>query len=302
MTSDARLNVIDLNGKVAVISGASRGIGRKCALALAGHGCNIVIAAKSVIAKPGLPGTIFTVAAEVRALGVEVLALEMDLRKLDQIEKGVEKIVEKFDRIDIVVNNASALWWHTIEETPMKKFDLIMAINTRGAFALTKFCLPYIVKNGWGRVISMSPPVTFRTNLSGKTAYSISKMGMSLVALGIASEYKNVVTGNCLWPATVIESYASKNFKLGKREFWRKADILSDCVLGIISEDNSFTGNCLIDDEYLRSKGYEDSDFVQYRCNPSLEPPRILATSEKNVFIRRGDVRKLEKDQKKSKI
>jgi len=289
------LKLHDLTGKVAIISGSSRGIGRECALALARLGCNIVVAAKTVTPNPKLPGTIYTVAAECRALGVESLACQVDLRKLESIERCVEDTIKRFGRVDIVVNNASALWWQSIEKTPMKKFDLIMDINVRGAFALTRLCCPYMKKQGWGRVISMSPPIT-TGNLKGKTAYAISKMGMGIVALGVADEYKGVITGNTLWPATIIESYASKNFKLGTSDLWRKATIIADSTAAIICEPSSFTGNMLIDDEYLKYKGFTKKDLVQYRYNPKVEPPRLLA-KESNWMVQRGNVKKLKDDQ-----
>lgn len=296
MDSRKKLQLKDLTGKVAIISGSSRGIGRECALALARLGCNIVVAAKTVTPNPKLPGTIYTVAAEVRALGVEALACQVDLRKLESIEKCVEATIQKFGRVDIVINNASALWWQSIENTPMKKFDLIMDVNVRGSFALTRLCCPYMKKQGWGRVISMSPPVVM-SNLKGKTAYAISKTGMSIVALGVAQEYKGVITGNTLWPATIIESYASKNFKLGTTDLWRKATIIADATAAIICESSDFSGNMLIDDEYLRYKGFTKEDFVQYRYNPKVEPPRLLA-KDSNWTIQRGDVKKLKEDEK----
>jgi len=300
MSSRDKLQLKDLTGKVAIISGSSRGIGRECALALARLGCNIVVAAKTVKPNPKLPGTIHTVAAEVRALGVESLACQVDLRKLESIERCVQDTINRFGRVDIVINNASALWWQTIEKTPMKKFDLIMDINVRGAFALTKLCCPYMKKQGWGRVISMSPPITM-SNLKGKTAYAISKMGMGVVVLGVAAEYKGVITGNTLWPATIIESYASKNFKLGTTDLWRKATIIADATAAIVCEDSSFTANMLIDDEYLKYKGFTKDDLKQYRYNPKVEPPRLLA-KESNWSIQRGDVKKLKDDQNTDKI
>jgi len=296
-SSREKLGLHDLTGKVAIISGSTRGIGRECALALARLGCNIVVAAKTVTPNPKLPGTIYTVAAEIRSLGVEALACQVDLRKLETIERCVEQTIEKFGRVDIVINNASALWWQSIEKTPMKKYDLIMDINVRGAFALTKYCVPYMRKQGWGRVISMSPPASMAADLKGKTAYVISKLGMGIVALGVADEYKGVISGNTLWPATIIESYASKNFKMGTTDLWRKATIIADATVGIICEPTSFTGNMLIDDEYLISKGFTKKDLAQYRFNPKVEPPRLLARNSK-WSIQRGDVKKLNKDMK----
>jgi len=129
----------------------------------------------------------------------------------------------------------------------MSKFDLIVSqlivrshsqvgINARGSFALTRACLPYMERQGWGRVISMSPPISTDYSVyGGHTAYNISKMGMTMVAMGVAAEYKGKnITGNSLWPATIIESLASQNFKMGERQLWRKADIIADATAAII--------------------------------------------------------------------
>merc|ERR1712166_671520 len=140
--------------------------------------------------------------------------------------------------------------------------------------------------------------------MGGHTAYNISKMGMTMVALGVAQEYEGRnITGNALWPATVIESLASINFKMGERSMWRKASIIADATVAIVSEDASFTGNALIDDEYLRSRGLLAEDFVEYRCDPEVEPPRLLAlgmestwagAGQKSLF-KRGSVQRLQK-------
>jgi len=266
-----------LEGKVAIISGATRGIGRECAFALAKQGCAIVVAAKTTSPQPTLPGTIYTVAAELEAIGARALPVKCNMLDENDIENCVKQTMEKFGRIDIVVNNASALWWQDIEDTPAKKFDLITGINARGAFLLTKACLPHMKKNGFGRVITMSPPITPR-GYAGRTAYNISKMGMTMVAMGVAEECSGYnITGNSLWPATVIESFASINFELGDRQMWRKATILSDATVAICCEDESFTGNMLIDDEYLKSRGLSDEDLVCYRYDKDTDPPRVLA-------------------------
>lgn len=296
-----------LNGKVAIVTGGSRGIGRECCLSLAKAGCSVVVAAKTTEAHPTLPGTIFTVANEVVALGARALPIKVDLRNLDSINACVAEVMEKFGRIDILINNASALWWQDIRDTPMKKYDLITSVNSRGTFAMTSACLPHMEKNGWGRVITMSPPISLGS-MAGHTAYNISKFGMTLVALGVAQEYEGKgITGNSLWPATVVESQASINFKLGDPENWRKATILADATMGIILEDDDFTGVMCIDDTYLRTRrGFEDDDLIRYRCDPDVEPPRALAGDSQGdkhyskYALRRGDVRKLGADMKRS--
>ena len=226
----------DLRGKVAIVTGGSRGVGRETCLALARCGCAVVVAAKSATPQPTLPGTIHTVAAEVEALGASALAFQLDLRDETNCVACVKAVVAKFGRVDILVNNASALWWHTIAETPTKKFDLIQSINARGAFIMTRECLPHMSNGRYGRVICMGPPLpkTYKS-YAGKTAYYMSKCGMTMVALGAAAEGEKMgagtnVTGNSLWPATIVESLASTNFQRGDRKYWRKASILADCV------------------------------------------------------------------------
>ena len=299
MTSP-QLKFPDLRGRVAIISGSSRGIGRQCALSFAKCGCNIVVTGKSTSESASLPGSIFTVAKEVEALGVKALACPLDLRDEKSIERCVADTVAHFGRVDIVVNNASALWWHTIEGTPLNKFDLITGINCRGAFHLTKLCLPHMRKNKFGRVICMSPPIqTDAAYYKGYTAYNLSKFGMTMVAMGAAAEgEEDNITGNSLWPATVIESQASINFDLGNRSTWRKASILADAALMIIG-DSKVNGRQLIDDEFLATKGQKD--FKVYRYDPNVEPPRLLVEA-KGAFVSRGDVRKVDSDRKKSKL
>eukprot|EP01000_Liburna_glaciale_P005586 NODE_549_length_921_cov_440.792431_g358_i0.p1 GENE.NODE_549_length_921_cov_440.792431_g358_i0~~NODE_549_length_921_cov_440.792431_g358_i0.p1 ORF type:complete len:256 (+),score=110.33 NODE_549_length_921_cov_440.792431_g358_i0:26-769(+) len=217
----------------------------------------------------------YTVADEIKALGSDALPFQLDMRDAAKCEECVKATVEKFGRVDTLINNASALWWHDIVDSPINKYDLITQINSRGTFAMTRACLPHMAKNGWGHVITMSPPISL-DRMAGYTAYNISKFGMTLVALGTAAEYKGKgVAGNSLWPVTVVESSASENFKLLDRKNWRKASVIADATLSIISEDPKvFTGNQLYDEEYLRSKGV--TDFTKYRCDPNHEPPAIL--------------------------
>eukprot|EP01126_Amoeba_proteus_P034840 TRINITY_DN3491_c0_g1_i10.p1 TRINITY_DN3491_c0_g1~~TRINITY_DN3491_c0_g1_i10.p1 ORF type:complete len:162 (-),score=24.98 TRINITY_DN3491_c0_g1_i10:78-563(-) len=135
-----------------------------------------------------------------------------------------------------------------------------------------------MLRQGYGRIVVMSPPISIAgDSLSGKVAYFISKYGMTLLAHGLGAEVKGSgVTVNALWPATMVESFATINHKLGERSLWRKASILADATLGIVTETNDFTGNSLIDEDYLRTrKGIQD--FKQYRCDPDVEPPRITS-------------------------
>lgn len=270
------------SGKVAIVTGASRGVGRNVALALAREGCHVVIAAKTVEADPRLPGTIYDAAEEVRALGVRALPFQLDVRDDANVEAMVERAMAEFGRIDFLVNNAGALFWKDMLSTPMKRFDLVMGVNARGAFSCTRAVLPHMVEQGFGHVLMMSPPIL--PEIAGfKIAYMISKFGMTLIAHGLAAEVadRNVAC-NALWPATMIESYATINWGLGGPAMWRKSDILADATVGIFSkEPRSFTGHALIDEDFLRSEGV--TDFTGYRCDPESEPPRIPMEGWANV-------------------
>jgi citronellol/citronellal dehydrogenase len=264
-----------LKDRVVFISGASRGIGKAVALACAKEGANVVIAAKSETAdNPRLPGTIHDVAREVEALGVKALAVKLDVRDDAACEAAVAKTVEHFGKIDVLINNAGALWWADVMETPVKKFDLIVGINVRASFVLAHAALPHMVKQRWGHIVMMSPPVD-ATAVAHHGAYAVSKLGMTMIAQAIAEEARpHNVTAHALWPATAIESFATKNFGLGGPELWRKADILADATLALLTKEPSARpGKAWIDEELLRSEGV--TDFAKYQCVPGSEPPHF---------------------------
>jgi citronellol/citronellal dehydrogenase len=265
--------VVRFAGKVAFITGASRGVGRCIALALAREGADIAIAAKTTEPNPKLPGTIYTTAAEVEEVGRRALPLRVDVRDENEVAAGVRAALERFGRIDFLVNNAGALFWQSLAETPMARFDRVFGVNVRGAFACTREVLPAMLAQEYGHILMMSPPVDTAA-AAGKVAYAISKFGMTFIAHGLAGELagRNVAC-NALWPATLIESYATINFALGSPSVWRKPDILADAVLRIFARPPaSFTGHALIDEDFLRGEG--ETDFAKYRCDPAHEPPR----------------------------
>jgi citronellol/citronellal dehydrogenase len=263
-----------LEGRVAVITGASRGIGRAIAFGLAQHGCNIVVAAKSVESTERLPGSIYTVAKEIEGLGVSALPIQIDVRDGDQIDAMAAQAMKQFGRIDILINNAGALWWKPVIETPSKRFDLVMAVNARAAFLASRAVLPSMIERKWGHIINMSPPIDLRV-IPGRVAYFISKFGMTLLTHGLAEEVRpDHIAVNSLWPVTIIESQASINWGMGTREHWRKPDILVDCVLRLVQKDPSeISGQALLDEDFLRQEGV--TDFSRYVCVPGSNPQRI---------------------------
>ncbi|HEY7425854.1 MAG TPA: SDR family oxidoreductase [Gemmataceae bacterium] len=263
-----------LKGRVAIITGASRGIGRALALGLAKAGCHIVVAAKSTTSTEKLPGSIFTVAAEVEAFGAQALPIQVDVRDAEQIESMTVKTLERFGRIDLLVNNAGALHWSSLLDTPAKRFDLVMGVNARAAFLCCRAVLPAMIRQRWGHIINMSPPLDL-SMVPGRIAYAISKLGMTLLSFGLAEEVRpHNIAVNSLWPVTIIESQASINHALGTEEMWRKPDILVDCVLRLAQKEPAeMTGQALLDEDFLRAEGV--TDFGGYACVPGTQPPRL---------------------------
>jgi citronellol/citronellal dehydrogenase len=264
----------NLQGKVAIVTGSSRGIGRALALGLAGARCSVVVAAKSSASTDKLPGSVFTVAQEVEALGVQALPVVMDVRDADQVDALAAKTLERFGRIDILINNAGALHWKNLLETPAKRFDLVMDVNARAACLCARAVLPAMIAQKWGHIINMSPPID-PSMVPGKIAYCISKFGMTLLTYGLAEELRDHhIAVNSLWPVTIIESQASINWGLGTPQQWRKPDILVDCVLRLVQKDpGSVTGKALLDEPFLRGEGV--TDFSCYACVPGTNPPPI---------------------------
>jgi citronellol/citronellal dehydrogenase len=262
-----------LKDRVVFITGASRGIGRAVALACAREGADVVIAAKTEVAEnPRLPGTIHDVAREVEALGRRAMPVKLDVRDESACEIAIAQAIERFGRIDALINNAGALGWADVTETPVKKFDLIVGINVRATFVMSHAVLPHMIERKYGHIVMMSPPVD-AAMCAHHGAYAVSKFGMTMLAHAIAGEYAgDNVTAHALWPATAIESFATKNFGLGGPEMWRKADILADATVALLArEPSARPGKAWIDEVLLREEGV--SDFSRYQCVPGVEPP-----------------------------
>ncbi len=255
----------DLKGKTLFITGASRGIGKAIALRAAKDGANVVIAAKTTEAHPKLPGTIYSAAEEIEKAGGKALACVVDVRAEDQIADAVKQAVAKFGGIDILVNNASAISLTGTTMTPMKRYDLMHNVNTRGTFACSQACIPFLAKAENPHILNLSPPLDMKAKwFAPHVAYTMAKFGMSMCVLGMAEELKpQHIAVNALWPRTVIATAAVQNL-LGGDEVMKGArspDIMADAAYAILtrsSHDPANTGNFFIDDEVLAAAGVKD--------------------------------------------
>ena len=262
---------MSFQNKTVIITGASRGIGKAIGLKLAAEGANIVIASKSIEENPKLGGTIFSAAAEMEAAGGNALAVQCDIRFEEQIQNVVDKAVEKFGGIDILINNASAINLSPTEQTEPKRFDLMYDINVRGTFMMCRACIPHLKKGTNAHILNLSPPINMDMKWFSKhLAYTISKYDMSMIALGLSAELKKYnIAANALWPRTTIATAAVNNLLGGEAlmKMSRTVDIIADAAYFILSKSSTeCTGNTFIDEEVLAKEGI--TDLSEYAVTP----------------------------------
>ena len=262
-----------LKNKTLFVSGASRGIGLAIALRAARDGTNIAIAAKTAEPHPKLKGTIYTAADDIRAAGGKALPILCDIRDEAQVIAAIDKAVAEFGGIDICVNNASAISLTDSQGTDMKRFDLMMGINTRGTFMVSKYCIPHLKKAENPHILMLSPPLDMQAKwFERSTAYTMAKFGMSMCVLGLSAELKAAgIAVNALWPRTTIATAAVGNL-LGGDAMMRASrtpEIMGDAAYVIFTKPSrDFTGRFCIDDKVLYESGVRDLE--RYRVDPSV--------------------------------
>jgi citronellol/citronellal dehydrogenase len=266
---------MSLHGKTLFISGGSRGIGLAIAVRAASEGANVVVAAKTDQENPRLPGTIYSAAEEIEAAGGQCLPLKVDIRDETQVVEAVARARERFGTIDVLINNASAISLTSTEATPMKRFDLMFAVNVRGTFLCTQACLPALKKSGEaGRnphILTLAPPLNLQPRwFAEHTAYTIAKYGMSMCVLGHAAEFKPYgIAVNALWPATLIRTAALQMIPGVQSEQCRTPAIMADAAALILASDGRdrrSSGNFYIDEQVLAAHGV--NSFESYSAVP----------------------------------
>ncbi|KAI4596500.1 hypothetical protein KJ359_005254 [Pestalotiopsis sp. 9143b] len=264
--------------KVALVVGASRGIGRQIAIDLAKNGYSVVVAAKSISdasktrpfpPDPNSPSsTISTVAREILEASGSALAVPVDTRDPASIKALVAATISRHGRLDAVVYNSGAVWWAAVEDTPLSRFQLMQRVNVEGL----RF---------------------FR----GKTAYAVGKVGMSVLTKGLAMDLarqglddKMAITS--LWPAAAIESGATRAMTQRDPEEardLRKATIFSDAVLAVLSAPaRSVNGRLELDEDFLRTDAGV-TDFSKYAVVPGATPRRIMPRELPSLAVAEQD-------------
>ena len=269
--------------KIALITGSSRGIGKSIAEKLAQQDYLVIITGKSV--NNNKNGDIYSVADNINKNYGEATAIPLDLRDASNIQKISELVKYDYGRLDLLVNNASAMWWANLSNTPAKKYDLINSVNSRGTYLISRALVPLMPTGS--HIITHSPPLDYQSmghylngGMKHMIGYMVSKLGMSLVASGLAQELRDKkIASNCIWPSTAIQSASMQDNNLISDKFnnpklWRKPEIIADMVSELVKEPPEFTNNFLIDEAYLTTKGYRD--FTKYQSVAGYEPPKLL--------------------------
>lgn len=268
---------MSLKNKVLFITGATRGIGKTIALKAARDGAKITVIGKTDKPHPKLEGTLFTAAQEIEKVGGQALPLVCDIRFEDQVQSAIEKTVQAFGGIDILINNAGAIRLTDTSQTRMKDFDLMFGVNVRGTFLCSQKCLPYLKKSNNPHILNISPPLYMKPQwFESYVAYAMSKYGMSECVLGMAEEFKPYhIAVNALWPKTIIATAAIENLLGGKEMMThaRKPEIVAESAYIILNKDSkTCSGNFFIDEDVLKAHGIEDLSCYAVEKDSVLQP------------------------------
>ena len=267
---------MSLHDKTIFISGASRGIGLAIALRAARDGANVALIAKTAEPHPKLEGTIYTAAEQIEAAGGSALPIVGDIRDERQVADAVARTVERFGGIDVCVNNASAINLSRTEALDMKRYDLMQDINVRGAFAVSKACIPHLRGRENPHVLTLSPPIDLDPRwLGGHIGYTLAKYGMSLVALGLAAELReDGIASNALWPRTLVATAAVQNLLGGDAAMARarRPEVYADAAYAVLNRPaRECTGNTFLCEDVLVEEGVTDLSRYAYVAGAELQ-------------------------------
>lgn len=258
---------MSLEGRTAIVTGASRGIGEYIARGLAKNGAKVAVAARTEeVTDPRLPGTIHTVSETIRSEGGEALPVRMDMRDPESIQAGVQKVVDEWGGVDIIVNNAAILVPGTIETVQERHLDLIWQIDLRGPLLLIKYSLPHMKQSGKGHIINVSSrvavfpgPGPYAEVAKGGAFYGMVKAGLERYSQALAMELQdenisvNVLSpqGRIRTPGNIWAENDKENPNLDFEDAWE----MGKSAAWICEQGVEFTGHILFDQDVCREHG-----------------------------------------------
>lgn len=244
-----------LSGKVAIVTGSRRGMGKAFALGFAQVGADVVICGRSD------DETLREVEREVEAAGRRVLALKADVCQEADVENMVSKTMEKFGRIDVLVNNAGVAFHFPLQETPLKRWMLVLNVNLTGAFLCSKHVVPIMIKQKSGSIINISSGSATDNELGPVPtgiAYGASKAGLERLTLGMATELGQYnIAVNAIKPVRPVDTDGMRYWMAdANKSNWQTPDKMVKCAILLAQQDASgITGTVSTDDEFTAWHG-----------------------------------------------
>jgi len=245
-----------LEGKVAIVTGASRGIGKAIALGFARESAKVVLAARSEVQKAGgLEGTIHDTAKEIEAAGGEALAVRCDVTDEASVGAMVEAALTRFGRIHVLVNNAGVAFFHPIAETPLKRWETVLKVNLTGAFLCARAVLPGMMEQRSGSIINISSLAADERDggtVPTGVAYAVAKAGLDRFTYGLAVEHgQHNIAVNGLKPKEPVDTEGMRFWtKEDERTGWVSAAKMVKCAVFLAAQDASgVTGTVATDEE-----------------------------------------------------
>ena len=229
-------------------------------------------------------------AREITEAGGRALAFPVDTRSATSITSLITRTATQLSRLDVLVYNAGAIWWGSVAQTPLPRFQLMQAVNVEGLYAAVSAALPVFeaAGAGAGRIVVVAPPIYSRF-FRGKTAYAVGKVGMSVLVKGLAMDFerqgKTDAAVSALWPAVAVKSAATK---VSDERDLRTPDVFADAVVAMLRAPAGEVNGCLeLDEDFLRKTGV--SDFSRYSVVPGTTPRRIMPAEMPDLRVKEQD-------------
>ena len=264
------MSEVSLQEKVAIVTGASRGIGKAMALGLAGAGASVVVAARTAEPRANLPGTIHDTVAEIEEAGGRALAVTCNVREEESIREMVNTTLDEFGAVDVLVNNAGIGGYAPFLQMTLREWDLNMAINLRAPFIACQACVPIMIEQGGGSIINVSSHAA--TNIFSSTlgedhdagialigqAYGMAKAGLERFTWGLAAELgPHNIAVNVLKP---LRPVATEGFRVQRPDAdfstWATPEDMAKATVYLAGQDaHGLTGAIVTDEELVRRLG-----------------------------------------------
>ena len=229
-----------LKDRIAIVTGASRGLGREVALGLAREGASVVVTARTETEGEKMAGSIHRTAEEIDALGVPALAVRCDVTREDAVARMVQKALDRFGRIDVLVNNAGIASPSSILDMTLKRWELVLRVNLTGTFLCSKAVLQTMISQRSGSIINISSVQAHGRGFADTgIAYGVSKAAIERLTIGFAMEVSRYnIAVNCVRPRGSVVTEGMKLLNPNADwSAWDTPETFVKAVLFLASQD-----------------------------------------------------------------